>query len=250
MFEVSNVSFIYIYIYIYIYMISQTHIWHTHSQQKNKNKIIHILWVTDPWGPRQWATPQQNKHTHSQPKKKKKNPFSGLWVTDPQQTWAEPKGPRPQNPKRKNREKGRRKGKGKKKKKILLAIPISDSEQRQARGEVERVRVWETYWRQEEGGGALVVGLSVTARSEQSRDFESERLNITYFFFYWIPLCSEPVREFKKLLENECSYSLSFFLLSYVWLLRESREYEICNSALLFCNFFMGKKCLGAHSWR
>ena len=116
MFEVSNVS-------LYIYMISQTHIWHTHSQQKNKNKIIHIPWVTDPWGPRQWATPQQNKHTHSQ-KKKKKNPFTGLWVTDPQQTWAEPKGPRPQNPKRKNREKGRRKGKEKKRKKN----PLGDSD--------------------------------------------------------------------------------------------------------------------------
>ena len=190
--------------------------------------------MTYPFSAMRHTTTKQNIPILKKKKKKKKKKKT------------EPKGPRPQNPKRKNTEKGRRKGKGKKK--ILSAIPISDSEQRQARGEVERVRVWETYRRQEEGGGALVVGLSVKARSEQSGDFESERLNITYFFFYWIPLCSEPVREFKKLLQNECSYSLSFFLLSYVWLLRESREYEICNSALLFCNFFMGKNCLGAHS--
>ena len=189
--------------------------------------------MTYPFSAMRHTTPKQNIPILKK-KKKKKNQFSGLWVTDPQQTWAEPKGPRPQNPKRKNREKGRRKGKRKKKKKkkIHSAIPISDSEQRQARGEVERVRVWETYWRQEEGGGALVVGLSVTARSEQSRDFESERLNITYFFFYWIPLCSEPVREFKKLLQNECRYSLSL-LLFIVLCLAASRKQRIWN--MQFC---------------
>ena len=121
-------------------------------------------------------------------------------------------GPKTQNEKTERREGEKGKKKKKKKKKFLSAIPISDSEQRQARGEVERVRVWETYRRQEEGGGALVVGLSVKARSEQSGDFESERLNITYFFFYWIPLCSKPVSEFKKLLQNECRYSLSLLL--------------------------------------
>ena len=200
-------------------MISQTHLWHTHSQQ--------------------WGTPHQNK-TYPFSKKKK----NILWSLSHRSTtnMSRAEGPKAPKPKTKKHREGKAKRERKKKKKILSAIPISDSEQRQARGEVERVRVWETYRRQEEGGGALVVGLSVTARSEQSRDFESERLNITYFFFYWIPLCSEPVREFKKLLQNECNYSLSFFLLSYVWLLRESREYEICNSALLFCNFFSGKK--------
>ena len=47
---------------------------------------------------------------------------------------------------------------------------ISDSKSRQARGEVERVRVWETY--QLQGGGALVVGLW---RQGQSKDFKSEQ---------------------------------------------------------------------------
>ena len=102
-------------------MISQTHIWHTHSQQKNKNKIIHIPWVTDPWGPRQWATPQQNKHTHSQ--KKKKNI---LWSLSHRSTtnMSRAEGPKAPKPKTKKQREGKAKREKKKKKKN----PLGDSD--------------------------------------------------------------------------------------------------------------------------
>ena len=103
-------------------MILQTHIWHTHSQQKNKNKIIHILWVTDPWGPRQWATPQQNKHTHSQ-KKIKKKPILWSLSHTPTTNMSRAEGPKAPKPKTKKKRVGKAKRERKKKRN-----PLGDSD--------------------------------------------------------------------------------------------------------------------------
>ena len=233
--------FLYIYIYIYTWYHRPTYdipILSKKKKQKNTYTLSHRPMRAKTMG----HTTTKQTYPFST-KKKKKKPI--LWSLShrPTTNMSRAEGPKAPKPKTKKQREGRRKGKGKKKKKILTAIPISDSEQRQARGEVERVRVWETYRRQEEGGGALVVGL--LWRQGQSR---VETLRVSDWIlhisssieFLCVPNLLVNSKSFYKM--SAGTLSLSFFLLSYVWLLRESREYEICNSALLFCNFFYGKK--------
>ena len=109
----------FLYIYIYIHDITDPHMTYPFSAKK-KNKKIHILWVTDPWGPRQWATPQQNKHTHSQPKKK---PI--LWSLShrPTTNMSRAEGPKAPKPKTKKQRVGKAKRERKKKRN-----PLGDSD--------------------------------------------------------------------------------------------------------------------------